>query len=218
MKELSVKQTTELLLTIAKKIQSKREILGDIDRKIGDGDHGEGMYEGFSKVETELTAKKYTTLSALFKDVGNTLIFSMGGASGVLFGSLFRGIAQSITNEHELTVQDIYSGSLAALEEIKKKGNVESGDKTMVDALSPAVLSMKTCVESGKENLLEFFQQARINAVKGVEATKKMVAKKGRAKSLGNRTLGLQDAGATSIMYIFEAMEDYCREEVEKSE
>jgi len=148
----------------------------------------------------------------VFKTIGMSMISSMGGASGIIFGTLFVGGVKGLDPEAELNLPlltKILEGSVTS---IKERGKAKLGDKTMIDALEPAVLGLKQCVEDNK-SLLEGLKSAEEKAEQGVERTKEFVAKFGRAKSMGERAIGYQDAGATTVYIIFKSM----REWVEKA-
>jgi dihydroxyacetone kinase phosphoprotein-dependent L subunit len=209
MKELTTEQTTDMLLAVCKKIIDSKQLLTDTDSKIGDGDHGIGMEVGMKHASTALIQKRpFTTVNEVFATTGMEMIGSMGGASGVIFGTLF------LTGAKQSPVQKVLDGAQLAgmmrisLDSIKKRGGAAVGDKTMVDALEPAVLA----IEKNKDNdLTVIFDEAEKAAAAGVENTKKYVAKYGRAKSLKERAVGFQDAGATSVYLIFQAMNEYIR-------
>ena len=142
---------------------------------------------------------------SLFQEMGKTMLMSMGGASGVIFGTLFMGGAKGKTAS-SLTASGLISLMEDSLRSIQERGKAQTGDKTMVDALVPAVDSMKN---SGSDDLGELLSAAAEAARQGMEATKNYQAKYGRAKSLQERAIGYQDAGATSTWIIFRAMAEY---------
>ena len=142
---------------------------------------------------------------SLFQEMGKTMLMSMGGASGVIFGTLFMGGAKGKTAS-SLTASGLISLMEDSLRSIQDRGKAQTGDKTMGDALVPAVDSMKN---SGSDDLGELLSAAAEAARQGMEATKNYQAKYGRAKSLQERAIGYQDAGATSTWIIFRAMAEY---------
>ncbi|WP_018664318.1 dihydroxyacetone kinase subunit DhaL [Heyndrickxia acidiproducens] len=212
MDALTVEQTKEMLLDVAVEIQSRKEELGEIDRQIGDGDHGVGMSIGFAEIEKILLKNQYTNVEQVFKDCGMAMIRSMGGASGVLFGTLFLGISKQLANETELDIQHLSKGLREASKDIENRGGASAGDKTMLDALIPAADALEEAAKSCKD-VGTGMKKAADAAAAGVENTKKYVARFGRAKSLGKRTIGHQDPGATTISYIFRAMAAFCGKE-----
>ncbi len=205
--QLTIAQTKAMLMAVADRIIESKPYLTEIDSKIGDGDHGIGMSGGLTKAKEKLLETgDVGDINTLFKTVGFAMLNSMGGASGVIFGTLFLGGIKGLESKTELdseTLTRILSGSLDA---IKARGKAQVGDKTMVDALEPAVRVMEA---SSEKDLCALLAQARDAAEKGMESTKNLVAKFGRAKSLMERSLGFQDAGATSVFLIFSAMYDF---------
>lgn len=207
MRTLTVEQTTDMIIRACDAIISNKPYLTEVDSKIGDGDHGIGMSGGMEKAKGVLEADRpFSTINEVFKSTGMAMLNSMGGASGVIFGSMFLGGIKGMDSVEELdgdTLTKILRGSLEA---IKKRGGAQVGDKTMVDALEPAVIAME---EASKEDLIALFRVATNAAKQGVENTKNYIAKFGRAKSLMERAVGYQDAGATSVAIIMESMYVY---------
>ena len=195
-----------MLLAAAEKIIESKPYLTQVDSAIGDGDHGIGMALGMEKARLALEACPDGNVYALFSDMGRAMLMSMGGASGVIFGTLFMGGAKGKTPSAELDLPafaQLMKDSLAA---IQKRGGAGVGDKTMVDALYPAVEALQ---EHSTETFSVGLMAAAEAARQGMEATKNYPAKFGRAKSLMERSIGYQDAGATSVYLIFQAMADY---------
>ena len=143
---------------------------------------------------------------AVFEAAGKAMLMSMGGASGVIFGSLYLAGAKGMEPKSVITAGDLAQMEKKSLLAIQERGRAEVGDKTMVDALSPAVDAMKANCAQG---LLPMLKAAEAAALQGVEDTKRYVAKFGRAKSLMERAVGYQDAGATSVWLIFQGMREY---------
>lgn len=166
------------------------------------------MELGFSKALEKVKDKEYETINDLYKEAGMAMLNSMGGASGVIFSSMFLNCFRGQPPVTEAGVADFAAGYERALAAIKQRGKAEVGDKTMVDAFSPAVDAMKEAAEKGVE-LEEAFVMARDAAEKGMESTKNFQAKFGRAKSLLERAIGFQDAGATSVYLIFKFTCEY---------
>lgn len=204
---LNVNSTKEMLIYIADKIIESKPFLTEVDSKIGDGDHGIGMAGGLQKAKDKLLAlDNITNVYDLFNTVGKTMLMSMGGASGVIFGSLFLAGSKNVDPKTKLNAQDIAEIMEKGLISIKERGKAQVGDKTMIDALEPAVESLKANSSKGLHLML---LEAEAAAAQGVENTKKYVAKFGRAKSLMERAIGYQDAGATSVWIIFRSMREY---------
>ncbi|MBO0454223.1 dihydroxyacetone kinase subunit DhaL [Candidatus Enterococcus murrayae] len=208
---LTLDQTKSMILYVANRLITNEEFLCDIDRKIGDGDHGTGMANGAKAVIVDLTASQCIDVSAVFKKAGLAMMESMGGASGIIFSSIFLGIGKAAMKTERLSTTVLSLGVKNAIDTIKKRGKASLGDKTMLDALIPAseVLEKNT-----DNNLIEALSEATSAAYQGVEKTKDYPAKFGRAKFLGDRSLGHQDAGATTVAIIFESMENYLKENV----
>ena len=206
LESLSVEDTKNMLLAVANKIISNVDYLTEIDSQTGDGDHGFGMAGGMQKAKKRLLKMEdLDNASALFGAAGKAMLLSMGGASGVIFGSMFMS-GQDFDPKKELSAEDLAEIEAKALATIQERGGAQVGDKTMVDALAPAVDAMKANAGKG---LLEMLKAAEAAAKEGVENSKNCIAKFGRSRSLGERALGYQDAGATSVSLIFEAMREF---------
>ena len=197
-----------LSTTQVKKIIMEEPELSSIDRKIGDGDHGIGMKIGFKKVLEELEGKDFVNIGDIFKTTGMAMLNSMGGASGVLFSSFFLGLFKANKGKTILDTEGLAMGLEQALKDVKKKGGADLGDKTMIDALQPAV---EILIENMNEPIAIALAKASIAAEAGVEKTKDYMAKFGRAKNLGERAIGYQDAGATSIYLMINEMSTYTK-------
>lgn len=201
-------QVKEMFLSVADTIVKNEAYLTEIDMKIGDGDHGTGMALGFRAVLKQLPDKDFAMVEAVFQELGTILLDTMGGASGVLFGTMF--ISGIIRRQPAATFEtaDFAECFRVSLDAIKKRGKAKVGDKTMVDALEPAVAALEEAA-AGKLNLADGFYCAAKAAESGVEYTKQIKARFGRAKYYGEMAIGLQDAGATSTWLIFKAMSDW---------
>lgn len=205
---LNPTQVKEMFLYVGGKIIENKPLLTDVDSAIGDGDHGIGMEVGFTKAEENLNKKDFTNVNDVFKTIGMSMVMSMGGASGVLFGTVFMGGVKELASHEALelpVLAEIFEYGLAAVQE---RGKAEVGDKTMIDALDPAVTALKEAA-GADVSLVEGLQKAEAAAAQGVEDSKGYIAKFGRAKSLGERAIGHQDAGATSIWIIFKSMREW---------
>lgn len=205
--ELNVEDARNMLLYIADKIIANKPYLTEIDSAIGDGDHGIGMAGGMQKAKRKLLKlEDQENVYRIFEEAGQAMLMSMGGASGVIFGSLYLAGAKGMESKNVLTAFDLAEMEEKSLAAIQERGGAKVGDKTMVDALAPAVEALKKNVDLG---LLEMLKQAEEAARIGMEDTKKYVAKFGRAKSLLERAIGHQDAGATSVYLIFQGMREF---------
>ena len=202
---LDAAQVKEMLLQIADRIIESEPILTDADRALGDGDHGTGMKRGFTAVKEKLDGLD-ANISKLFSSAGMAMISSMGGASGAIFGTVFRDGGKALGDQESFDAASYATLLQAALEGVQKRGGAKPGDKTMVDALHPAA---EKAQEVAGESL-----SAAANAVAdageaGKEASKDMIATMGRARTLGERSLGHPDAGAVSISIILGTIRDY---------
>ncbi len=205
--ELGAEDARNMLLYIADKIIAAKPYLTEVDSAIGDGDHGIGMAGGMQKAKKKLlNMQGEENVYALFEEAGQAMLMSMGGASGVIFGSLYLAGAKGMEAKGALTSADLAEMEKKSLAAIKERGGAEVGDKTMVDALAPAVDAMANAKE---ESLLDMLKAAEEAARQGMENTKNYVAKFGRAKSLMERAIGHQDAGATSVYLIFQGMREF---------
>lgn len=212
---MDAEQLRAMFLSVARKVVDSEDFLTEIDIKIGDGDHGIGMATGFKSVLKELPHANLQSAEDAFCEVGNLLLDTMGGASGVLFGTMF--ISGIVTRAKAETVSlrgfaEIFRTSLDAL---KRRGKAKVGDKTMVDAFEPAVVALEHAADN-ETSLCQGLAQAANAAKTGMEYTKQCVARFGRAKSYGKASIGLQDAGATSVWIIFQAMADWADTNVPK--
>lgn len=209
MNDLTIAQTREMFLALANAIVASEPFLTEVDLKIGDGDHGTGMELGFSAMREMLEQKaEFASVNDVFKESGMTLLDTMGGASGVLFGTLFISGVTVVEKSDRLTVRMLGDMMQKSVDSIKKRGKVDIGDKTMVDALAPAADALQQAAGMGCTIELAL-EQAALAAADGVEKTKGYLAKIGRAKSFREKSIGLQDAGATSVMILFRAMSDW---------
>ncbi len=212
MNELNKEQLKEMMESVAKRVVEAEPYLTEIDLKIGDGDHGTGMKRGFLAVERMLETFYPRSCEEVFQAVGTCLLDTMGGASGVLFGTVFISGIVKREERDTFSLKDFAEVFFTSLASLKKRGKAKVGDKTMVDALEPAVLALKEGSEEG-QNLTEGLEKAAEAAKKGMEYTKTIKARFGRAKYFGEKAIGLQDAGATSVYIIFQAMADFVKGE-----
>lgn len=203
---LTAEDAREMLLYIADKVIAEKPYLTEIDSAIGDGDHGIGMAGGMQKVKAKLKDLSTENVYVVFGTAGKAMLMSMGGASGVIFGSLYLAGAKGVNPQTELKAADLAAMERKSLLAIKERGKAEVGDKTMVDALEPAVIALEAHKDS---SLLEALKAAEEAARQGMEKTKDYIAKFGRAKSLMERAVGHQDAGATSVWLIFQGMREF---------
>jgi len=205
---LTVDGAREMLLFTARRFVEVQDALTQADRAIGDGDHGVGMARGFEAVQRTLESTRFETLEALFQAAGMALLTSIGGAAGAVFGTLFRGGAKALAGREAFDAQALAAFLQGGLEAVQKRGNAKPGDKTMVDVLHPAALQAAALQGDGQP-LGRALQALVETAEQGVEATRSMVATVGKAKTLGERSLGYPDPGAISMAFILRFMAEY---------
>ncbi len=195
------------LQTYDQVITENKDYLTELDSIIGDADHGANMHRGFQAVMTKLPGVQDKDIGAIFKTVGMTLLSTVGGAGGPLYSTLFIQAGNRLNEKMELTLSDWAEALEAANNGIVRLGKAEIGDKTMVDALTPAVQALQDASKDGK-TLEEGLQMSMDAAKKGMESTIPLVARKGRASYLGERSAGHQDPGATSSYMLLKAAAD----------
>lgn len=196
---------------VAAVIEENRTYLTELDAAIGDADHGANMDRGFKAVLNKLPDVSDKDLGTIFKTVGMTLISTVGGAGGPLYGTFFLQIGMKTAGKMELGLADWTEALDAALNGVVMRGKAEIGDKTMVDALTPAVDALKQAVQDTTP-LNEALHLSAEAAKAGMEGTIPLVARKGRASYLGERSAGHQDPGATSSFLILKAAADTWRD------
>ncbi|MBQ1511806.1 MAG: dihydroxyacetone kinase subunit L [Selenomonadaceae bacterium] len=204
---IDAKKTIEMLQAIVKKIESEKDFLTELDNAIGDGDHGINLSRGFQKVAEKLPEWEGQDIGAIFKGVGTQLVSTVGGASGPLYGTAFMKAGNACKGKMEISGEDFAAALEAAIGGIKMRGKSTEGEKTMLDALCPAHKALTEALAGGKE-LKEALADAVEAAAKGVEYTKTIIATKGRASYLGERSIGHQDPGATSSLFLLQAMQE----------
>ena len=205
MSSLDTKQMAAIVEGMAKKTEAEKEYLTELDNEIGDGDHGINLARGFEAVEKKLPSLAGGDIGALLKGVGMQLVSTVGGASGPLYGTAFMKAGMACKGLTEIDGPAFVKAMEAAVDGIKMRGKATEGEKTMLDALCPALKFMQDDVAAGK-SLKEALQDAAQAAEKGVEYTKTIIATKGRASYLGERSLGHQDPGATSSLYLLQVL------------
>jgi dihydroxyacetone kinase-like protein len=186
-------------------VRAQRDQLTQLDAAIGDGDHGTNMVRGFDAVERALAGRGEDAPGQVLITSGKTLVSTVGGASGPLWGSALRRAGRSLGAAPEIDGAQLAGALEAALAAIKELGAAEVGDKTIVDALEPAVAALRTALGAG-EPLARALEAAAAAAEEGAQATVPLQARKGRASYLGERSVGHQDPGATSTALIMRAL------------
>lgn len=185
------------LQLLADSISEHAAELTQLDAAIGDADHGSNLDRGFKAVRQKALSQEAADPSTLFKQTGMALIGSVGGAGGPLYGTFFMRMGQTAAGKESLTVEDLRDLLRAGLEGVVQRGKAAPGEKTMVDALAPAVDALNAALEEGRDGK-QALEEAAAAAERGAEATIPMVARKGRASYLGERSAGHKDPGATS--------------------
>jgi dihydroxyacetone kinase phosphoprotein-dependent L subunit len=208
MNDLTAAQLRAMMIYVAGAVIDAKEALCEADRHVGDGDHGVGMALGFKAGREALEARAFDDVYEVFSTVGRTLIKTMGGASGILFGLLFLAGTKGRTARPSLTPREFAELFEKALQEIQAKGQARPGDKTLVDGLDPMVRVLRNGAEGGL-GFGEILGRARTAAAEGKEATRTMAARFGKARSLRERALGYPDPGALSLVVIAGAMADW---------
>jgi dihydroxyacetone kinase-like protein len=189
----------------AKTFQEHKDELTQLDAAIGDADHGANMARGFSAVQAKLASLQGKDIGAIFKTTAMTLISTVGGASGPLYGTFFMQAAANTAGKTNLTPDELFAMFEAGFQGLASRGKAVVGDKTMVDAFQPAVEAMKP---HGADTAAQALDRAIIAAKRGAALTIPLVAKKGRASYLGERSAGHQDPGSLSTVLLFEALRD----------
>jgi phosphoenolpyruvate---glycerone phosphotransferase subunit DhaL len=203
--QITAEHVTRFLEGVAARIKEHRDELTQLDSPIGDADHGINLDRGFTAVLGKLPTVADKDIGTILKTTGMTLVSTVGGASGPLYGTAFIRAGMALADRYELTEGEVVAALEAALEGIIARGKANRGDKTMVDAIGPGIDALKEAQASGED-----FPTAMRRAVAAVEAgmraTIPMLALKGRASYLGERSIGHQDPGATSAYYIAQVM------------
>jgi len=213
MTDFGTKEARSWILASASAIEREASRLGDLDAAIGDGDHGANMTRGFSAVLKKLDAvASDTDLGGLFKTVGMTLLSTVGGASGPLYGGFFLALGKQTQGQPSVTAGTLVAALEAGLADIRRRGKAEPGDKTMVDAFLPALEAMaqQTGAGEGAGDLVAATHVAAEAARKAAGDTAPLLARKGRASYLGERSIGHEDPGANSTALLMEALAETC--------
>ncbi len=198
----STEKTVAVIREMVSAMEENKQHLTKLDSEIGDGDHGNNMNRGFQAVLESLEGTETETPADVLKAVSSALISKVGGAAGPLYGTAFLRASTALGDKEAVSPEDAAEAIEAALGGIKQRGKAELGDKTIVDALEPAVEAAK---EATGGSVAEVLRAAADAAQKGVEDTEDLVARKGRASYLGERAVGYQDPGATSTYLLLDA-------------
>ena len=198
-----------LLEKIADRIEENKEYLTELDLAIGDADHGLNMDRGFKAVKARFGGWSTQTPSQIVKGVGSTLVSTVGGASGPLYGTAFLSMGQAIDGKERIASEDLLPLAEAAIAGIIKRGKASAGDKTMLDTILPVRDALSSLLYGGEADAGAAIAKA---AREGMESTKPLLALKGRASFLKERSIGHIDPGAASACLIIEAAVDFLRE------
>jgi phosphoenolpyruvate---glycerone phosphotransferase subunit DhaL len=203
---LNTQDWINIFKKIADEVEASKDHLNELDGAIGDGDHGVGMSIGFRAIRE--TVEKYTgseSLEQLFKEVGRVFLSAVGGAIGPLIGTMFMDSSKIFAGKNAVGVAE-FKQMMGAMENaVIRRGKAELGDKTILDALHPAVESVN---EYEGESLSEVMKIAAKASEEGAKNTANLISKRGRSSRLGERTIGHQDAGATSMALILKTLSD----------
>ncbi len=206
---ITTEDTLQWLQLLARTLQEQRHYLTELDSAIGDADHGINMDRGFRAVVEKLQSQAEMDIGSLLKLVGTTLVSTVGGASGPLYGTAFLRAGIAVAGKRELYAVDYLALLNAAVEGIKARGKAHQGEKTMLDALIPALEATRTA-EAAQLDIVEITRRASNAAEAGMLATIPLIATKGRASYLGERSANHQDPGATSSWLMLKTLADTC--------
>lgn len=201
---------TEMMKAVSNAAIDAKEELCRLDSFVGDGDHGFTVERGFKAVRNMLETETFDSPKAVLDAVGEKLADTMGGAIGLIIGGLFTGGAEAMEDKEEFDTEDMKTLLAAGLEEIKMVGGAVEGDRTLIDALSPANDAFADAAAAGQD-LNTCLEKAAAAADAGAKGTANMVAKKGRAKFLQEESLGYVDAGSVTMATIIGAMSGYVK-------
>lgn len=201
----NAQKVKEVILSISAIIEEKKLFLTQLDAAIGDGDHGLNMAKGFGAAKEKLEAADFETPQDVLKAVGMALISKVGGAAGPLYGTAFLNAGKAVAGKEALGLEDFEAMLQGALEGVKQRGKATKGEKTMVDAIEPALEALREAIAKGASTRAAM-DEAVGAAEKGVAYTKTIAATKGRASYLGDRSIGHEDPGAMSSYVILKTI------------
>ena len=203
--EITAEHVIRFIEGVAARLKEHRDELTQLDSPIGDADHGINLDRGFTAVLGKLPTVADKDIGTILKTTGMTLVSTVGGASGPLYGTAFIRAGMALADRYELTEGEVVAALEAALEGIIARGKANPGDKTMVDAIRPGIEALKEAMAGG-DDFVTATHKAMAATEAGMKATIPMLALKGRASYLGERSIGHQDPGATSAFYIAQVM------------
>lgn len=199
------RKVIEIINAIGKKIEEQKDYLTKLDQPIGDSDHGINMARGFAEVEKKLPALEGKDIGTVLKTVGMTLVSTVGGSAGPLYGSAFMKGGMALAGKNEMDLNDFIAMLDTAIEAVKQRGKSTTGEKTMLDAMVPSLAAIKEAAEA-EDSAKDALKKGVDAAWAGAEHTKELVATKGRASYVGERSIGHQDPGATSYSFMLEVI------------
>ncbi len=201
----NTEKVKEVILKISDVIEEQKLFLTKLDAAIGDGDHGLNMAKGFGAAKEKIETGTFNTPGEVLKAVGMALISKVGGAAGPLYGTAFLNASKVVVGKEELTLEDYKAMLASALDGVKARGKAVVTEKTMVDAIEPALRALEEAINQGDSTRVSM-DKAAAAALDGVEYTKTIIAKKGRASYLGERSIGHEDPGAMSSYVILKTI------------
>lgn len=203
--QITADYVIQFLEGVAARIKEHRDELTQLDSPIGDADHGVNLDRGFTAVLGKLPSVADKDIGTILKTTGMTLVSTVGGASGPLYGTAFIRAGMALADRYEISDGDIVAALEAALEGIMARGKAQRGEKTMVDAIGPGIDALKEAL-ANNVGAVEALRRSVAAVEAGMRSTIPMLATKGRASYLGERSIGHQDPGATSAFYIAQAL------------
>lgn len=203
--QITAEHVIKFIEGVAAKVKEQRDYLTQLDSAIGDADHGVNLDRGFSSVLAKLPTVADKDIGTILKTVGTTLVSTVGGASGPLYGTAFLRAGMTIGDKAAIGPDDVIASLAAALEGIQTRGKATRGEKTMIDAIGPAVDALRAAHGQGQD-FVGAMRAAVAACEEGMKATIPMLATKGRASYLGDRSIGHQDPGATSAYLMAQAL------------
>jgi dihydroxyacetone kinase-like protein len=207
MEQSSLDTARFVVKTIAQTVVDNEKYFGDLDAVVGDGDFGYSMARGFEKVLEDWDSLTYTSAGGLCKKVATTITGRIGGTSGPIWGTGFLRAGAAIGEKQDLTPDDVIAMLRAAIAGIQQRGQSDLGDKTLLDALIPATDQLEASLKDGKDAAAALHEAAAVARTRA-EATRDMLAKRGRAAYTGERSIGTLDAGAMAIAVLFERLSE----------
>ena len=202
---MDVNGVMAVLQAMSRRMAAEKDFLTQLDNEIADGDHGINMARGFAAVEKKLPELAGKDVGTILKTVGMTLVSAVGGSAGPLYGTAFLKSGMAMAGKTEISLDDFLACLKTAIEGVQQRGRAVRGEKTMLDAMIPALEAMTAARASGGD--AQAALSAGIAAAReGVEFTKTIAATKGRASYIGERSIGHQDPGATSFTFLLEAI------------